>query len=174
MKLAISFTATLFMLGCGASVNSTMVPGTNVGQFRTFSFHNASQAGQPVSVADQAIEDALKQSLISKGYVEATENPDFLVAHHVNLQQQTQVYGGGPYGYGYGYYGMGPDIQTYTQGTLIVDFIDPKTNKAFWRGTASQVVNNPSSPDTDKIQAAVTKLIDKYPSNVAVAPRTTM
>jgi hypothetical protein len=178
-RLAITLTGALLILGCGATVSSSMAPDTNVSQFKTFSFHQSpSQAAQPKSIADQDIEDALKQSLLAKGYVEATNgNPDFLVAHHVKLQERTEVEGGYGYGYGYGWYGMGPmgvNTYTYTQGTLIVDFVDPKTNKAFWRGTASDLVNHPSSPNPNKIQAAVTKLINQYPSNVAVAPRTTM
>jgi Domain of unknown function (DUF4136) len=171
-NLRLIVTGALLIAGCGATVNSSVTPGTNLAQFKSFSFYTApSGAAQPTSVADQTIDDALRQSLIAKGYVEATNGaPDFLVAHHVKTQQQLEVAGG--YGYGFGFGGM--DAYTYTEGTLIVDFIDPKTNKAFWRGTASDVVNHPSNPDTGRIQAAITKLINQYPTNLAATPRTNM
>jgi hypothetical protein len=48
---------------------------------------------------------------------------------------------------------------------LIVDFIDPHTNQVFWRGTATDIVNNPNSPDLGKLDAAVTKLVKQYPGS---------
>jgi len=171
IKSTIVFVAAL-LVGCGATVRSSLVPGTNLNEYRSFSFYSApARSAHPISVADQSIDDALRQSLLAKGYVEATNgNPDFLVAHHIKLQERTDFYDTG-----YGLYGFGGvEPYSYTEGTLIVDFIDPKTNKAFWRGTAADVVSNPSSPKPEKIQAAVSKLIDRYPANVAAAPRTNM
>ncbi|HZS36314.1 MAG TPA: DUF4136 domain-containing protein [Polyangia bacterium] len=160
-------------LGCGATVHSSFAPGANVQQYKTFSFQRPqSPAARPASIADQEIEDALRQSLIAKGYVESTDgNPDFVVVHHVMLQQRTQVDRVGT-----GWYGFGGTVSTYsyTEGTVIVDFVDPKTNQAFWRGTAADVVNRPASPNPAKIRAAVTKLINRYPSNVAAIPRTNL
>jgi hypothetical protein len=115
-------------------------------------------------VADQDIEQSLRQALTARGYVESAR-PDFFVVHQVQLQQQVSG------GYGVGWYGF--DAYTYTEGTLIVDFIDPQTNHAFWRGTASDLVNNPASPNAGRIQAAVSKLINQYPSNLASIPSTT-
>ena len=165
--------AAILAAGCGATVKSSVAPGANLGQYRTFGFATPpAQAGQPISVADQDINNSLRQALISKGFAEATNGqPDFLVSHSIKLQQELQVNSAG---YGWPGYWGGVDAYTYTEGTLIVDFVDPKTNKAFWRGTASSVVNNPSSPDAGRIQSAVSKMIRKYPSNLAVAPRTTM
>jgi hypothetical protein len=69
---------------------------------------------------------------------------------------------------GYGVWGFGSaDLTTYTQGTLVVDFIDPQTHKVFWRGTASEIVANPSNVNASKLNKAVAKLVDQYPSHVA-------
>jgi hypothetical protein len=60
-------------------------------------------------------------------------------------------------------------VNEYTQGTLFIDFIDPKTNQVFWRGTASAVVNHPENPNGKKLASAVDKVMKKYPSEVASA-----
>ena len=48
-------------------------------------------------------------------------------------------------------------VSTYTQGTLIIDIWDAKTNKLLWRGSAEAVV--PSNPG--KQEALIYKAIDK-------------
>ena len=163
-------TAVIVAAGCGASVQSSVAPNARLGAYKTFAFYTA--PGQPAkSVADQDIDSALRQSLTAKGFVEATSgSPDFLVSHHIKLQQELDMNG---FGYDYGWEG-GVGAYTYTEGTLIVDFVDAKTNKAFWRGTASQAVNHPDSPDAQRIEAAVEKLINKYPVNLAATPKTNM
>ncbi|HEY3353945.1 MAG TPA: DUF4136 domain-containing protein [Polyangia bacterium] len=156
----------LVVSGCGASVNSTMAPNVNLSQYRTFGWYTPATGAKPQSLADQEIRAALQRSLAAKGIVEATTGkPDFLVAYHTIMQQEAAP------DYGYGYYGgWGGDAYTYTQGTLVVDFIDPQQRKVFWRGTASQVVNDPNNVDRKKLDDAVSKLVKQYPANVAQAP----
>jgi hypothetical protein len=159
----------LLATGCGATVHSSVAPNTNLGQYKTYAFYRPpSTQGQAETIADQTITSALRAQLSAKGFTEATQgSPDFLVAHHVRLQQELQS----GYGVGAGYYG---GAYTYTVGTLIVDFVDPQTQKVFWRGTASDVVNNPSMPDPHRIESAVARLVNQYPVNLAAAQRPTM
>jgi hypothetical protein len=174
MKSAILPIAALtFAVGCGATVHSSLSPTANVSQYKTFSFYNSPyKQGKPETIADQTIRSAISQDLAAKGLTEATNGPgDFQVAYHVVEQQKLAVDD-----FGYGFWGFaGPaDITTYTQGTLVVDFIDPKTNKAFWRGTASQIVNDPNNVNPAKLDAAIAKLINRYPYGVAGTARTAM
>jgi hypothetical protein len=151
------------LASCGASVKSTVMPDANLGKYQTYSWfvpHGKSSA--PLSTTDQEIRDSISRSLAKKGLVENPSRPDFLIAYHVALQEKVEDWG-------YGWYDVSPHYTTYTVGTLIVDFIDPATNKAFWRGTASQVVDNPANPNPDKVDKAVSKLIKKYPARVAGA-----
>jgi hypothetical protein len=158
--------------GCGATVHSSVAPNTNLAQYRTYSFYHSPEA--VVTIADQTIESALRERLAARGLIEASGGapPDFMVTYHVRLQQEAS---GGP-GYWPGYYGWGyyGNVYTYTVGTLIVDFVDPKTQRAFWRGTASDVVSNPATPDMNKIEGAVTKLVNQYPLNLAATQRPAM
>jgi hypothetical protein len=163
----------LVAAGCGATIRSTTASNADLAKYRTYSFLTPpSKAGQPETIVDQTINSSLKESLATKGLTEAApgQAPDFLIAHHAKTQQKLDVEP-----MGYGFYGWGgTDVTQYTEGTLIVDFIDPQTKQVFWRGTANDVVNHPESPNTGKLSKVVGKIVDRYPAAMAAAPRTTM
>ena len=164
----------LIVIGCGATIHSSVASNADLARYKTFSFYTPPyKQGQAETLADQSIRSALAQNLSAKGLTEApTGNSDFLVAYHVKEQQRLDADT-----VGYGFWGMGGPgyVTEYTQGTLIVDFIDPQTKKVFWRGTASDVVNHPESPNTAKLDKAVGQLVDRYPGGgMAATPRTTM
>jgi hypothetical protein len=163
----------LALVGCGASVSSTVTPGANLGRYRTYTFLTPPyRAGQPESPGEQELRTALRQDLAQKGLAEAQpgQTPDFHIAYHVKEQQKLDVDT-----VGYGFWGLGGgDVYTYTEGTIIVDFVDPQTKQVFWRGTASDVVDNPSSPKLSKIDAAVSKMVKRYPGMMATGERPTM
>jgi hypothetical protein len=155
------FVAALALAGCGATVRTTTMPGANLSQYHTFSF--AQQQAGHESLADQTIRGEIARSLEARGLREVQANPDFVVATHVKTQQRMDVMPGPYYGWGYG------DVYEYTEGTLIVDFVDPKTNQVFWRGTASQTVDHPNNPDLNKVAQATSKLMMKLPFQMAAA-----
>jgi hypothetical protein len=176
MKTRIAAVAAFVALcvGCGATVSSTVAPNANLAQYHTYAFRTPTyRQGKAESPAEQELRGALRNSLAQKGMMEAGpgQQPDFLISYHVKTQQKLDVNTVG-YGYWWGYGGY--DVTTYTEGTLIVDFVDPRSNSVFWRGTASQVVNHPYAPDLAKIDKAVTKLVGQYPAMVAAVPRTAM
>ena len=172
-SLMLRCAAVALIAGCGASVSSTVTPGTNLAQYRTWAFYTPPyRVGQVESPGEQETRNALRNALAQKGMTEAApgQQPDFLVAYHARKQQRLDVTSAG-----YGWWGWGgTDVYQYTEGTLIVDFVDPRTNQAFWRGTASDVVNNPEMPDLGKLDSAVAKLVNQYPSQLAATPRQAM
>jgi hypothetical protein len=161
--------------GCaGITTNAQLAPGANVSGMRTFAFFSPpGQEGKPISMGEQQVRSALERDLTQKGYSLAAPGtqPDFLVAYQAKQQQEVSVTPGYVGWYGWGGF---PNVDTYTQGTLIVDFVDPKTNNTFWRGSASSVLNHPNDPNLAKIDKAVSKLLLQYPSQMAAAPRQPM
>ncbi|MBS2027205.1 MAG: DUF4136 domain-containing protein [Deltaproteobacteria bacterium] len=158
--------AALALAGCAPiSVRSQAAPDVNFAGYKTYAFFTALAPGAPETVVEQDIRGSLERNLATHGMVPATGKPDFLVAYHTQLQQKLSATN-----YGYGYWGgWGPDFYTYTQGTIVLDFIDPKTNKVFWHGTATSVVSHPENPDASKIDAAITKLLERYPPPAPMA-----
>ena len=62
---------------------------------------------------------------------------------------------------------LGGGVSTihYQQGTLILDFIDPKTKNLIWRGVAEGVVPARTSPEKSekKINEVVQQMLKKFP-----------
>jgi hypothetical protein len=130
------------------------------------------------SLAVERVRIATEAELRAKGVVKSTANPDFLVVQHVNAQEQINVTN---WGYGYGprlnyvgtslgrYWGTG-GVPTYgyEQGTLILDFVDPKTKQMIWRGAAAADVEYVDSSDKrwDIIKNAVKEILKNYPPPV--------
>ncbi len=54
------------------------------------------------------------------------------------------------------------EIREYTQGTLIIDFIDAKTKEVVWHGSTTGVVTTNSIKLEQKIKDAVKAIFDQY------------
>jgi hypothetical protein len=53
-------------------------------------------------------------------------------------------------------------VTRYTEGTLIVDFVDAKTATSIWRGTATGTIGSAQS-NQQKIQEAIRKMLESIP-----------
>jgi hypothetical protein len=137
------------------------------------------------------IQNALTSQLEANGFSQTSQNPDFIVAFYSRTQQKTQIqstgFGGGigpgigygmgrgfgfgrGFGWGYGVpyrarwrRGYGPDLwtSTYTQGCVMADVIDPKTNDLVWRGVVKDTVNGIGQSEKQTDQAA-SDLVKKF------------
>jgi hypothetical protein len=90
------------------------------------------------------IQDITDEILADKGLTLAKESPDILINYYVGFRERIDITGWG-YWYGprWGYYWpyLGPyDDYTYTQGTLVLDFVDAKTHELVWRGIADKAL----------------------------------
>jgi len=169
----------LALAGC-VTVRSSTSPSANLAHYRTFAWYvsptpTVQQTAFERSPAGGLVRERIARDLHARGIRESPDRPDFFVAYHTRLQQRIDV---NDWGYPTVFWGAPPgpvSIDEYTQGTLVVDFIDPKTGQIFWRGTATAVVNHPENPNMQKLATAVDKVMKKYPAEVAsAAPRQTM
>jgi len=70
---------------------------------------------------------------------------------------------------GWGYYGgwgggMGTAqtrVNTYVEGTMVIDLFDAKTKKLVWRGIGTDSVSSDPKKNADKIQKAAEKMFKK-------------
>ncbi|MGH7471685.1 MAG: DUF4136 domain-containing protein [Longimicrobiales bacterium] len=116
----------------------------------------------------------LRQALLARGFVEDKKNPDFTVAFYASARERLNITDWG-YGYDccYGYgYGSGPYITEYTEGTVLVDLVDPDTKKLVWRGSGVATVSDNPRKYLKELARIVPKIVDKlpvgYPAVVAV------
>ncbi len=161
--------------GC-SSVNTSYDYDTQAdfSKFQTFAWMpretttggNAQQAQADNSLFDQRLKNAVNNNLDAKGYTIDTTEPDFVIIYHTGVQDKVNVtnwgYTYGPY---WGPWGESVDVTQYTEGTLILDFINYETKNILWRGTAQKALSGNVKPEDAErnLQKAVDQLLAKFP-----------
>jgi hypothetical protein len=161
--------------GCASVVVSRdYAPQAEFAAYRTYALRSApTREGAPRSLVDQRAQAAIDRELTAKGLrrVADSESPDLLVVTRFDARDRVEVvpyysaYGGywypGYLGMGWGY-GWSTMAYPYTEGTLFVDLVDPKSNNVVWHGRARRTVydNDLSVEQVDKM---VKKLLEEFP-----------
>lgn len=169
------------LTGCSTlKVSQDYGPGVDFATLKTYSWQKARQPETgdirvDSPLIDQRIRGAIEKHLALKGIeLSQTDLPDFTVTYTYNIIskiQSTPVTTGVGIGYGgsgsIGTVGVrtGSDIRQYDQGLLVVDFLDPKTEKLLWRGTSTRVVSVHATPEkiTEDIDVTIEKLLEQFP-----------
>ena len=100
--------------------------------------------------------------------VEASANPDVLVAYHASFDENLEITGSA---HGLGPFGLGGDrwgsarVQPVVVGTLVVDISDARTGAIVWRSLASSDIRPTDKPESrdKKITKATEKMFKNYP-----------
>jgi len=120
-----------------------------------------------VSLTEQRIHNGVNAQLQGKGMTQVESNPNVFVATHVTTHTVPQVIadGFGPWGFGGGM----ATVQTYTEGSLIVDLYDASTKKMVWRGVATATVSSKPEKNAAKIDKSLMKMFERYPPVVGTS-----
>ena len=148
-------------------------------KYKTYSLAPATHDQTLAPSGEAALRDALKTHLSARGMSETDQaKADLDVVRHVFLEEKTSTHQYTNWGYGYqsgwpyryGTYGMWSgapqtyvDVTNYTEGTLVLDFVDTHTKKLVFRGTGVAVVGK-SGTNADKIREAVAKIVADLPA----------
>jgi hypothetical protein len=184
------------MLLLGSCAVTDMSQEVDFSQYKTFGWGKAE-----ISVSSPAYKSGLISSKIRKGVKDefekhglmyAKKSPDLLVSYETFTKEKEQMSAGGygrypymypgmyfrgfyPYMWGYpmmpyGMYGPG-QVYQYTEGTLIIDITDAKTNEHIWRGLVKGNVS-----DVKALQKSISKgvkaIMKKYPGTVDPSEKT--
>jgi hypothetical protein len=134
-------------------------------KLRTFNFIQQERgpkdplAASPIN--DRRIHDALNSQLTQNGFTESSQ-ADFLIGYVVTTKQALDIQDNR---YGWLQRRGTIDVEQLTSGTLIVVFVDARTNQEVWRGYATGTIN-PKNLNND-VNKAVTKLVQKFKKNQA-------
>ena len=90
----------------------------------------------PNPLMDGQIRKAIAGVLENKGFGPAEKDADFELIYHVNVHDEFRVT---DWGYGRRW-GRRLEVDTYREGTLVLDVIDAKSGKLVWRGAISELV----------------------------------
>jgi hypothetical protein len=172
--------AVTLLTGCSTvSVTTDYDHTANFGSYRTYALEPPPNAPTLSPSSDAALRSTLNASLAAKGIREVGrgDSPDLAVVPHVKTQQKYDVqqysswgYGPGVWPYYGGYYGTWvgapytySTIDTYTEGTLVLDFVDTARQKLVFRGVGKGTVGSAES-NAEKIRDAVQKIVEQMPT----------
>ena len=127
------------------------------------------------------IDEALGYALVNRGVqiVDDAKDADLLLSWHLVTQHKTDVRTWETPTYG-GYYGRynrysayncwscrpthtEVSVHNYTQGTFIVDLIDPRMKKSVWRAVTQSKLKGEPSQDLGKYNEAATAIFASFP-----------
>jgi len=188
MKSLLKSALLIGMIGLGistanAQVSSHKDPSTDFSDYHTFAWIKPDvQTKNPLynnDLVTRKIQINVDKVLLNKGMNIDTRKPDLLLRFHTNTEKETTR--GFSYGptypmigytrvgrfivpYNMGYWGGGySSPYTYTEGTLVIDAIDAKTNKLVWQGSISSAINDRKIEK--QIEKGVSKIMKKYPAS---------
>jgi hypothetical protein len=170
---------------CGCSTVSVTTDNDVTASFknyRTYALESPADAPLLSPGIDVALRVALHENLGARGIREVGVNgrPDLAVVPHAHVQQRHireqynhWGYGVGGWPFGAGYYGMwiGEPYPTttadsYTEGTLILDFLETRHGTLVFRGIGKAKVTS-ANGNAENIGEVVEKIVAKIPT----APR---
>ena len=179
--LAASAAITLALAACASvDVRTVTSPDANLGALRTFNVMQNPKPRSPAavssndpmlvnSISNRALRTDLVKGFENRGYVLA-DNPDFSVAYYASTTEKLDVT---YWDYGYPFYpdwwgGWGPGpydptVTKYTQGTVVVDVVNPKTKELLWRGQGVARVSDDEQQYEQDLWKAVSAILDKFP-----------
>jgi hypothetical protein len=176
----------------GIRVRTTTAPDANLVGLRTFRVLNAPQrrADAPAlsqsdpmldnSITNRGLRQDLLQGFEAKGYALDTTDPDFVVAYYAGTKEKMDTtywnpdpiwrygYRGYRYGWAWPYYGYAAPypvmrLQEYTEGSVIVDVVNPKTKELLWRGQGVARVSDDPNTYAKEIDKTVQAILKKFP-----------
>jgi len=125
------------------------------------------------SLVSDRVTAAIERTLQARGYQQVDLSADFLVGFSISVRTGVESAPSSSARFHYGYYGRyggigystGTELREFDEGELVVDFVDPTSNKLIWRGTAKTRLTSDQSPEKSKatIDEAVTRLLDQFP-----------
>jgi len=155
------------MVGCSKSAKTDFDPAFHTNALSTFAIVHKSKEGYD-TLNDERIRDAITREIEKKGYSTAPEDAaDFHVTFQTRIDED--VPSNVSFGFGFGSYssGLGTSVGTSHNPTddkenLLINMVDPKTEKTFWRTSLSRDVQEFKTPQErsayfDKTVAAMLK-----------------
>ena len=107
------------------------------------------------SLLEKRIKSAVDSQLKARGFQLVEKGPDFRIIYYLSVKEKLRDWGTS----------YDSRVREIQKGTLILDFVDPKSMQIIWRGVAQKTVDPKATPEqTEKnINEAVAKLLAGFP-----------
>lgn len=168
--------ASLALTGCAArNVGSFLERGSDFARYRTYSWAPAAalETGDPRldnnPFFHERIQADVEKQLAARGFeMTASGAPDLLVRYHASVTQRIDL---SDVDRETGNCGDGDGCRPYVYdaGSLVVDFIDARTDKLVWRGWSEESVDGAIDNQElmeQKIDKAVARILQRLPGRL--------
>ncbi|MDH3926235.1 MAG: DUF4136 domain-containing protein [Xanthomonadales bacterium] len=158
----------LLLAGCasGPTIVANTNPGTDFSSFKTYNFFKplgTDRAGGVRTPLSSRLVSSMNRALISRG-MSLDEDPDLLVDFVVSAEDRIDVRTTPSHTVQRSHWNRGfstwptynTTVRQYTEGTLIIDLIDPATNTLVGEGAAQNRITN-----TDFTQQQLDEIVNK-------------
>lgn len=135
----------------------------NFNQYHTYSWAKVQTAN---SIWDERVKEAVDQALAAKGWSEVPAGGDVsIVAMGITRERPTlETFYNGFGGWRWGGFGDATTwVETYREGTLVVDMFDTQTKKLIWRASASETLSDKPEKNVAHLHKAVQKMFEHFP-----------
>lgn len=136
-------------------------------KFKTYNWLPGKDPGSKsyLSLKEQKIQAKVGE-LLSEKHLTRSDNPDVFIAVNITEKEKTHFnprFGAGYYPSRYwGYHGFySYDVDEYTEYTIFVAVVDPKTRKALWEGSVKDW--NYQRISEENLNEILKGILDKYP-----------
>lgn len=119
------------------------------------------------SIANRAIREKIEMAFLRRGYLTTERHPDFAVAFYATAREKLDVT---VWDYGYPFYPAWPrygrptqTVTEYTEGSVIIDVIDPRSRELLWRGEGKARLSDDMSKNVELLAKAAEAIIAEFP-----------
>ena len=180
-RLVAYATLALVTAGCGRSIEVRTMAAPDVGFSALHTFRMlpgparrdgraATGGDDPMinnSIANRAIRAPIVKGFQDLGYTIDERNPDFAVAFYASAREKLDVT---TWDYGYPFYpGWSryprptQTVTPYTEGSVIVDVINPTTHALLWRGEGTAALSDDLNENVKQLAKAAEAIVARFP-----------
>jgi len=175
VRSAAAVAAVLAMAGCAPlTVRSTLEGGVDFSQYRTYDWASGGTwTGDPRLDSNPFFHEYLKSAVEAQLLTKRIERTgygtaDLLVHYHVNTTQKLYMREDDDVSDAV----AGARLEVYDEGTILIDFVDARTNRLVWRGWAERSIDGVVDDQEwmeQTIDEAVARILDRLPTRRSVS-----
>jgi Domain of unknown function (DUF4136) len=145
-------------------------------KYKTYSYSDEALKMPIQELNRNRVLEAIDAEMTARGYTKS-DNPDAIVDVDLKAEKKQEAtatttggYGGygryRGYGYGGGFSTTQINVNEYVEGTLFISLVDKQTNKLFWQGRGTKVLDEDATPERRdaNIKYAVGEIFKNYPA----------
>ncbi|MBK5188523.1 MAG: DUF4136 domain-containing protein [Gemmatimonadaceae bacterium] len=173
----IALSLALGACGSNVQVRTLVAPDANLSGRRTFQLLRARprrdeanpSPNDPMlanSITYRRIRARIRSELEKRGYQNVEDNADMDVAYYATTRRRLEVRTYDYYGYRWRPFPrQRTEVTEYTQGTVVVDIVDPGSHDLLWRGMGRAPVSEDPERYAEQLEEAVDAIIAKFPES---------